>query len=171
MTSLKTKTLNGMGWSMIDNVVGTGVSFIVGIILANILPPEEFGIIGIIMVFLAIALIFVDSGFSQALIRKKEIHKDDYSTLFWFNIVVAIVCFVIIFFTARFVAEFFEQPILIPILRVTSVMLLLNAASIVQIALGTILAFAIYNKLKLEEFQEILQIANSLVNKLKKNKK
>lgn len=75
MTSLKTKTLNGMGWSMIDNVVGTGVSFIVGIILANILPPEEFGIIGIIMVFLAIALIFVDSGFSQALIRKKRYTK------------------------------------------------------------------------------------------------
>jgi len=131
-SSLKHKSINSMGWSLVDNVVGTGTSFLVGLVLARLLSPGEFGIIGIIMVFLSIALIFIDSGFSQALIRKKEASPKDYNTLFWFNLMVAIVCYATIFAISGFIADFFEQPLLDPVLKVTALMLIFNALSIVQ---------------------------------------
>ena len=80
-SSLKDKTVRGVGWSAADSFLGQGVSFLVGIVLARLLSPSEYGLIGIVTIFTTILTGFVDSGFSSALIRKKEISNDDYNTM------------------------------------------------------------------------------------------
>ena len=88
--SLKQKTVHGLLWSFIDSFASQGFSFIVGIILARILSPREFGLIGMITIFIAISQSIIDSGFSNALIRKKNCTQADYSTVFIFNIIVSL---------------------------------------------------------------------------------
>ena len=80
--NLKTKTVKGVGWSFVDNIANQGISFLVGLVLANLLTPEEYGIVGIIMIFIAIFNCIVDSGFSNALIRKNDAKDLDYNTVF-----------------------------------------------------------------------------------------
>ena len=84
--SLQEKTLKGLIWSFVDNFTSQGVEFVVGIILARILSPREFGLIGMLTIFIAISQTFVDSGFTNALIRKNNCSQKDYSTVFFFNI-------------------------------------------------------------------------------------
>lgn len=91
--SLKQKTITGLIWSFIDDFSSQGITFIVGIILARLLTPKEFGLIGMITIFIAISTSFINSGFSQALIRKKECTEIDYSTVFYFNLLVGILFF------------------------------------------------------------------------------
>jgi len=81
--SLKQKTVSGLVWSFIDTIAGQGITFIVGIILARILTPHEFGLIGMITIFIAVSESFINSGFSNALIRKKDCTQADYSTVFF----------------------------------------------------------------------------------------
>jgi O-antigen/teichoic acid export membrane protein len=81
--SLKQKTVSGLVWSFIDTIAGQGITFIVGIILARILTPREFGLIGMITIFIAVSESFINSGFSNALIRKKDCTQADYSTVFF----------------------------------------------------------------------------------------
>lgn len=83
--SLRDKTVKGVGWSAADAFLGQGVSFIVGLVLARILSPEEYGLIGIVTIFTTVLLGVVDSGFSNALIRKQNVSDDDYCTLFFFQ--------------------------------------------------------------------------------------
>lgn len=130
--TLKQKTIKGMGWSAIDNIAGTGTTFLVGLVLARLLSPEEFGTIGLIMVFVAVVQLFVDSGFSQALIRKRRVSARDYSTLFYFGIVVASVCYLGVYFGAVYVADFFAQPIFEPLLKVIGLTLFFNAFTLTQ---------------------------------------
>ena len=85
---LKQKTVTGIIWSFIDTLADQGITFISGIILARILSPEEFGLIGMITVFIAISQSFINSGFSNALIRKNNCSQVDYSTVFFFNLIV-----------------------------------------------------------------------------------
>src|SRR5574344_2001237 len=106
--SLKEKTVKGVGWSAADTFLGQGVTFIVGLVLARILSPEEYGLIGIVTIFTTIMLGFVDSGFSNALIRKHEVSDEDYSTLFFFNLVVSIIMFALLYIGAPAIAYFFE---------------------------------------------------------------
>ncbi len=83
MTSdLKKKTIRGFGWSALDNVFRTGIMFIVSIILARLLSPDKYGLIGILIIFITVFNSIVDSGFTQALIRKKDASDIDYSTIF-----------------------------------------------------------------------------------------
>jgi len=81
--SLKQRTVSGLVWSFIDTIAGQGITFIVGIILARILTPREFGLIGMITIFIAVSESFINSGFSNALIRKKDCTQADYSTVFF----------------------------------------------------------------------------------------
>jgi len=104
---IKTKTVNGLLWSFIENFSKQGITFIVGIILARLLTPEEFGLIGMITIFIAISTSVINSGFSQALIRKKDCTDTDYSTVFYFNLLVGVVLFAILFFAAPLIAGFF----------------------------------------------------------------
>lgn len=131
-TSLRNKGLSGIKWSFIDNIAGSGITFLVGVILARILTPAEFGIIGIITVFIAISNVFIDSGFSTALIRKVEVTQEDYNTVFYSNLIVSTVLIVFFLLTSKSIAHFFAEPSLEVILPVMSLLLLINALTIVQ---------------------------------------
>lgn len=130
--SLKEKTINGVGWSAADVFLGQGVSFIVGIILARLLSPEEYGLIGIVTIFTTIMLGVVDSGFSNALIRKNNVTNDDYNTLFTLNLIFSVALFVLLYLCAPWIAHFFERPQLVELLRVMGLLLIFQALSIVQ---------------------------------------
>jgi teichuronic acid exporter len=130
--TLKEKTINGLLWSFVDNFAGQGISFIVGIILARILSPREFGLIGMITIFIAISQSFIDSGFSQALIRKKDCSSEDYSTVFYFNLATGILFFAGLFLAAPAISNFFHEPALKSIVQVLGLILVINSVTIIQ---------------------------------------
>ena len=134
MGDLTNKTLSGVKWNAIGRFSTQGISFVISILLARILSPSDYGVIGMIGIFMAIAQTFIDSGFGSALIRKKDCTDTDYSTAFYFNIVVGIVSYLILFISAPFIADFFKTPILVDIVRVLSINLFLNSLTIVQTA-------------------------------------
>lgn len=131
-TSLKDKTVRGVGWSAADTFLGQGVTFIVGLVLARLLSPDEYGLIGIVTIFTSILLGFVDCGFSNALIRKQETDDEDYNTMFIVNLGISIIMYVLLFVSAPFIAHFFGRPQLIGLVRVTGLLLIIQSLSIVQ---------------------------------------
>lgn len=135
--SLKNKTQKGLAWSMIERFATQGVQFLFGIILARLLSPDDYGIIAMPLVFLAIAQCFIDSGFSGALIRKPDLTEDDLSTAFYFNIGVGVICYLILFFTSPLIADFYHTPILADLLKVTALATLFNPLCAVQQAILT----------------------------------
>lgn len=130
--SLKDKTVNGVGWSAIDSILGQGITFLVGLVLARILSPSEYGLIGLITIFITVFNAIIDSGFSQAVIRKKDANNEDYNTMFITNMVLSVIMFFVLFFSAHAIARFFERPELVNLTRVMSVVLIINALSITQ---------------------------------------
>lgn len=135
--SLKAKTAKGIIWSSIERFSVQFIQLIIQILIARILTPDDFGIIGMLAIFLAIAQSFIDSGFSNALIRKVDRTEVDNSTVFYFNIVVGIISYAILYFSAPLIAHFYNTPILTPITRVISIGVFLNSLSIVQRAILT----------------------------------
>lgn len=130
--SLKSKTVKGVSWSLADNVASQGIMFIVGIILARLLSPQEFGQLGIILIFISLFSSLVDSGFSSALVRKQQATHRDYNTVFIFNMVLSIILFGTLFLCAPAVGRFFRQPDLIVPLQVTGSIVIINAFAIIQ---------------------------------------
>ena len=116
--NLKNKTLKGVGWSAADAVLGQGITFIVGIVLARLLSPSEYGLIGIVMVFVTVLNGVVESGFSTALIRKTDADNNDYNTMFLTNMVFSIVLYALLSFSAPAIAVFFDRPELVSLLQV-----------------------------------------------------
>lgn len=143
--SLKDKTIKGTFWSAAEAFLGHGVTFVVGIVLARLLSPEEYGLIAIVTIFTNILLGVVDSGFSNSLIRKLKVSDDDYNTLFFFNLVVSLLLFSLLFVGAPWIATFFERPQLVALVRVMGLLLVVHALTIVQ---GTILTRKIDFKTK-----------------------
>jgi len=135
--SLKQKTISGLTWSFIDSLANQGISFIVGIILARLLTPKEFGLIGMLAIFIAISESFINSGFSQALIRKQDCTQKDYSTVFYFNIVVGVFFYLLLFATAGAIANFFHEPILKQLIRVLGLSLIINSFTLIQTTILT----------------------------------
>lgn len=135
--SLKSKTLKGVGWSAIDNILKIGITFIVSIILARLLSPEEYGLIGILTIFISVFNVIVDSGFTNALIRKQDATEVDYSTVFYTNLVVSIFMALALFFCAKPIAHFFERDELVALTQVMSCIVVINALCIVQKARTT----------------------------------
>ena len=130
--SLKDKTVRGVGWSAADAFLGQGVLFVVGIVLARLLSPEEYGLIGIVLIFTSVMSGIVDSGFSNSLIRKPHVTDNDYNTLFLFNLAVSILLFFLLFAGAPWIAWFFERPQLVALVRVMGLLLIIQALTIVQ---------------------------------------
>lgn len=143
--SLKNKTIKGVGWSAADALLGQGVTFIVGLVLARLLSPDEYGLIGICLIFTTVLNGIVDSGFSNALIRKKDVTDEDYNTMFTTNMAISIVLYVLLFISAPFVSDFFHRVELTALVRVSGLVLFCNALSITQV---TILAKKIDFKTK-----------------------
>ena len=135
--SLKQKTTKGIFWSTIERFSNQGMSFLFSVILARMLDPSDFGIIAMITIFFAVAQSFVDSGFSNALVRKTDRREEDLSTCFYFNIGVGIMTYIVLFLIAPLVASFYKQPILSPIIRITGLGVVLNSLCVVQQALFT----------------------------------
>lgn len=107
------------------------------IIMARILTPDDYGLVAMLTIFIAISQSLVDSGFSNALIRKQDRDETDNSTVFYFNIVVGLFLYLILFFTAPLIAKFYKEPLLIPITRVISLSVLINSLVVVQRAILT----------------------------------
>ena len=122
-STLKSKTVNGIGWSAADAFSAQGVNFLVGLVLARLLSPAEYGLIGIAMIFIVILSGFIDCGFFSALIRKKEVTDKDYNTMFIINMGMSIVVYFILFFCAPLIAGFFEREEITNLLRVLSQLL------------------------------------------------
>lgn len=135
--SLKSKTVKGLGWSALENVTKIGVTFVVSIILARLLSPDEYGLIGILTIFISVFNAIVDSGFTNALIRKKDITDTDYSTVFYTNLVVSIFMATALFFCAGPIAHFFEREELVSLTQVMSCIVIINAFCLVQKARTT----------------------------------
>ncbi|MCA9961773.1 MAG: lipopolysaccharide biosynthesis protein, partial [Anaerolineales bacterium] len=132
--SLKQKTISGLLWSFIDNFAKLGITFVVGIILARLLTPTEFGLIGMTTIFIAVAQSFIDSGFKQALIRKQNCTQADFSTVFYFNLLVSFSSYILLFLFSDFISQFFDEPQLTSIIRVLGLILIVNGLALVQIA-------------------------------------
>lgn len=130
--NLKQKTLKGVGWSAIDNVSGYAVTFVVGIILARLLSPEDYGLLGLIGIFTAICNCFITAGFGSALIRKKDATEDDYSTVFICNLSMALLLYGVLFVCAPLIANFFERQELIALTRVSSLGMIIGSLAFVQ---------------------------------------
>lgn len=143
--SLKDKTVKGTFWSAADAFLGQGVTFLVGIVLARLLSPEEYGLIGIVTIFTTVFLGFIDCGFSNSLIRKPKVTDDDYNTMFIVNMVMSIAMCMLLYVSAPAIAVFFERPPLVALVRVMGLLLILQALSIVQ---NTILSRCIDFKTK-----------------------
>ena len=130
--NLKAKTAKGVGWGFADNVLGLGITAVANIILARILSPADFGIIGMTAIFMTLSTSLVDSGFTGALTRKKDTVKADFDTVFYFNLAVSCLLYAVLFFCSPFIARFFREPILVPVIRILGISLIINAFGIVQ---------------------------------------
>ena len=137
MSDLRTKTYRGAFWSAIDALGARFVQFVVGIVLARLLLPEQFGLIGMLAIFMAITQSLLNSGFGSALIQKQELTDADTSSVFYFNIVVSLVLAGILWLAAPWIAAFYSQPILTALTRALSLVIVIDAFSVVQRAVLT----------------------------------
>lgn len=135
--SLKDKTVSGVGWSAADAFLGYGVTFLVGLVLARLLTPAEYGLIGIVTIFTTVLSGIVDSGFSNSIIRKKEAADNDYNTMFITNMVMSVLLYVVLFLCAPLIASFFQRPELVNLVRVMGMILVFQALSLVQYTILT----------------------------------
>lgn len=130
--SLRLKTVSGMFWSSIQKFGTMGISFVSNIILARLLTPDDYGCIGMLMIFILIANTFIDGGFGSALIQKKEPTQEDYSTIFYWNLFFSAALYILLFLSAPCIAEFYNLPLLSSVLQVLGLVLILNSLSIIQ---------------------------------------
>ena len=130
--SLKNKTVKGTVWSSLDAFLGQGITFLVGLVLARLLSPEEYGLIAIITIFISVFNSIVDSGFSNALIRKQDATEADYNTVFYTNLAISTVLSTALFFGAPLIADFFSRPQLTSLTKAMSSVVIINAFAIVQ---------------------------------------
>ena len=130
--SLKQKTFKGVVWSAIERFSTQGVQFLFGILLARLLTPNDYGMIAMLAIFMAVSQTFIDSGFGNALIRKPDRNEADKATVFFFNIFMAAACYGVIFLAAPFAAQFYNMPELADILRVLAINLVIQAFGSIQ---------------------------------------
>ena len=132
MDNIKKHTISGLLWKFSERIGAQLVTFVVSIVLARLLSPEEYGTIGLVMAFIAIADIFVSRGFGNALIQKKDADHTDFSTVFYCNILISLLLYAVVYFAAPLVSRFYEQEILCPVLRVLGLKIVLAAINSIQ---------------------------------------
>lgn len=126
-SGLKGKVVKGVAWNAVNLYSIKGLQFVIGIILARLLTPSDYGLVGMTAIFFAISSVFIDSGFGSALVQKKDRNEDDYCTVFYVNFIISLFFFCLFFVLAPYVADFFEQPLLKNLMRVSSISLIINA--------------------------------------------
>jgi len=132
MSELKNNVLGGVAWNILDNIINKVINVLCFIILARLLLPEDFGIIGMLMIFISFSKTFVDSGLSKALIRKENCTYEDYNTVLYFNILLGIFFYILIYFFSPFFSIFFDVPKLESYARVVSIVIVIGSFTIVQ---------------------------------------
>lgn len=142
---LKQKTISGVSWSFVEQILVRGFNFVIGIILARLLDPADYGLIGMIGIFMAISQIFIDGGFANALIQCKEVTEKDLSTVYIINICVSLFFYAILFFGAPYIAAFYDQPLLKSLTRWFALILIIGSLAAVH---GTILTIRVDFKTK-----------------------
>ncbi|MGN0028851.1 MAG: lipopolysaccharide biosynthesis protein [Marinilabiliaceae bacterium] len=133
-SSLKRQAVSGVTWTSIERFTQQVIQFVIGIAIARVLAPSDYGVIGMTAIFFAVAATFVDSGFGSALIQKKDRDEVDYSTCFYFNAVVGGLLYAVLWFASPAIADFYRTPILCDVTRVLGLTLLVNSLSISQTA-------------------------------------
>lgn len=136
-SSLKAKALSGLFWMYMERIGAQVVSFIVSIVLARLLMPEEYGVISIVMVFINVCNVFATGGFGKALVQKKDADDVDFSSVFYFNFAFSLFLYAILFFSAPIISSFYNMPILSPVTRVMSIRLIIASFNTVQHAKTT----------------------------------
>ncbi len=129
---LKNKTIKGLFWRFGERIIAQLISFIVSIILARLLMPEEYGIIAMVTIFINIANVFVTSGLGTSLVQKKDADEIDFSTMFWTSIAFSVILYIILFFTAPFIAKMYKNDLLTSVLRIMGLKLPIAAFSTIQ---------------------------------------
>ena len=142
---LKQKTIKGVSWSLVEQILTRGVNFVIGIVLARLLSPTDYGLVGMMGIFLAISQLFIDGGLTSALIRTKNPSDKDFSTVYIINLTLSVVFYFLLFFCAPVVADFYDQPLLKPLMRVVSLILIIGSVASVH---GTLLTIRVDFKTK-----------------------
>lgn len=130
--SIRKKFFAGLAWTFVQSIAVRAVAMVVTIILARLLTPEDYGLIGMLSIFIAISEVFILSGFGQALIQKSECTDDDFSTAFYFNVAVSVLIYIILFFAAPLIADFYHEPNLIMLTRILSLNFIFGSFNVVQ---------------------------------------
>jgi O-antigen/teichoic acid export membrane protein len=137
MSTLTRKTTAALIWSMTERVGVQAVQFIIGIILARLLSPAEFGLVGMLTIFIAVSGIFIESGFGTALVQKQDATHTDECSIFYFNIFISVIAAVILCILAPYIAAFYHESILTPLTQVLSLNLIINAFGLIQVRILT----------------------------------
>lgn len=130
--SLKQKTVSGILWSGIERFSTQGIQFVIEMVMARLLLPSDYGLIGMLVIFMAVSNTFIDSGFSNALIQKQNRTQADLSTVFYFNIIISVVLYVALFYLAPLISLFYETPALTQVVRIYGLTLIIGAFSAVN---------------------------------------
>lgn len=130
--SVRSQLLHGVVWNFIEKVLIRGVSFFISIILARLLSPSDYGLIGMLAVFVSISNVFIEGGLAKALIQRQDCQDIDFSTAFVANVGMSLVIYLIMFVSAPWIATFYNEPILIPLTRILSLNFILGSFNIVQ---------------------------------------
>jgi len=136
--SIKEQAKSTVIWSSIERFSVQGIQFILMILLGKLLAPDIFAPVAMLNIFMAVAQTFIDSGFANALIQRKERQENDYSTVFYFNIAISLPIYFLLYFCAPLIANFYEMPLLVDLTRVLGLILIINSLGIVQQAKLTI---------------------------------
>lgn len=131
----KNSVIKSLIWKFLERGGTQGVQFVIQIVLARLLCPDDYGVLAILTAFISLATVFVQSGFNTALIQKKDSDETDFSTVFYFSLFIAAVLYVVLFLVAPFIAIFYHKQILTPVLRVLSITLFFGALNSVQTAM------------------------------------
>jgi O-antigen/teichoic acid export membrane protein len=131
-SDLQGRTVKGFFWSFMENFLSQAVTFVVGIVLSRLLSPDLFGLVGMIMIFIAVSEIFVNSGFHQSLIRKQDVGPEDFSTIFYTNLIIAVFFWCLLQVIGPWVADFYGHPILADILPVFGIVVFIDSLALVQ---------------------------------------
>lgn len=132
MVNSSNKVANSVIWSGIERLSVQGIQFVLTIILARLVLPSDYGLIALLTVFLVMAQVFVDSGFTMALIQKQNPTEKDFSTAFYFNIVVGTIIYLLLYFLAKYIALFFQEPQLELIAKVVFLNIIISSFAVVQ---------------------------------------
>lgn len=128
------KVFSGLIWKFLERFGTVGIQFIIQIILARLLSPDDYGAIALITVFITVSNVFVQNGFNTALIQRQDVTEEDYSSVFWISMLVALICYIILFILSPFIADFYSMSVLNNVLKVLGLTLFFGAYNSIQIA-------------------------------------